>query len=91
MAIYIDDILVGFCIYELLDNGWAISHFGKCDNTFLNLYEYMMISVLRELNSRNYTFLNYEQDLGLPGLRASKSSSIPTKFLYKYTISSGTK
>jgi len=91
MAIYIDEILVGFCIYELLEKGWAISHFGKCDNTFLNLYEYMMTIVLRELNSRNYAFLNYEQDLGIPGLRESKSSSIPTKFLYKYTVSRGIK
>jgi uncharacterized protein len=86
LTISVGDKTVGFCIYELLNNNWSISHFGKSDISYKGSYEYMMIEVLRDLNYQNVKWLNYEQDLGIPGLRQSKLSSQPLRYLNKYTV-----
>ncbi len=86
MSIYNNDKFVAFCIYEILNAEWAISHFGKSDITIRNLYEFMMVEVLRDLHSQGIKWLNYEQDLGIPGLRQNKLSCKPSTFLKKYII-----
>jgi len=89
--IYAVGILIGgalgaFCIYEKLENQWSISHFGKADNTYKNMYEYLMNEVLIDVSNKGCTLLNYEQDLGIVGIRESKMSCKPIKFLSKYTV-----
>lgn len=88
IGVFVDKQLSAYCIYENLGKGWAISHFGKAINDFKSLYEFMMIGVLRDLHAQGVKLMNYEQDLGIPGLRHSKQNSKPVKFLKKYSISS---
>lgn len=86
LGVYINNRLEAYCIYEKLNNVWAISHFGKASREIKGAYEYLMVEVLRDLHKRNIAYLNYEQDLGIPGLKQSKLGNKPVKFLKKYII-----
>lgn len=88
VSLYVDSILVGFTIYEILSSEYAISHFAKADigyhramNDVLNWEE------AKILNSRDVKYFNWEQDLGILGLRESKEKYKPFFFLKKFIVS----
>lgn len=91
LGIYIDGIIKGFTITEISHNNVAIFHFTKADSSFKGIFEYIYQQIAQELFKKGSIFLNREQDLGLPGLRAAKKSWRPIKYLKKYTISPKTK
>lgn len=86
LGVFYNDKLVAFCIFELLPNGWGVTHYGKASQELRSLYEYLMSETLGYLLMRGRKWINYEQDLGIPGLRASKESQHPHHFLKKYII-----
>lgn len=86
IGIYYENRLVGFSINEVLQSEYAISHFAKADNFSAGLYAYLMKETATKIRDRGKIFLDYEQDLGLLGLRYSKNSFRPTTFLNKYII-----
>lgn len=80
-------ILVGFTMYEIFSDMYAISHFAKTDYFFngkatdiLNWEEAKM------LHSQGVKYFNWEQDLGIEGLRKSKLKYKPIFFLNKYFV-----
>jgi len=88
LSIYVNNILEGFTICEILSPSYAISHFAKANKTchraigdLLNFEEAKM------LNALGIKYLNWEQDLGMLGLRKSKEKYKPSFFLKKFTIS----
>lgn len=87
VGIFIDNHLAGFSISEVLEASYAILHFEKADATsFTGIYPYIIQETARELAARGCRYLNYEQDLGLPGLKKSKESYHPCQLLKKYTL-----
>jgi hypothetical protein len=83
----VDGKLTGFCIFEVIDN-YAVTHFGKADLRLKGAYEYLMVETLRLIRTKfGITYVNNEQDLGIPGLRQSKLSQHPVKYLEKYQVS----
>lgn len=86
IGVYIDDSLEGFVVGEKLHDGYAMLHFEKAKNTSrVGIYAYMMHSFAGILNEKGCKWINYEQDLGIPGLRKHKESLLPI-YLKKYTI-----
>jgi hypothetical protein len=86
-ALYIHDVLEGFCVWEPL-HGYAITHFGKANINLKGSYEFLMTQTLRDIYSRyGIDKVNNEQDLGIPGLRMSKQSQKPVGYLRKYQVS----
>lgn len=87
--ILIDGKIVGFSVNEILHNGYANCHFQKS----LLRFEYMDIFftnyVAKQLLEKGCRNINWEQDLGIPGLRHLKRSYHPVKYLKKYAIKSG--
>lgn len=86
VLIYIENSLVGFTIYEVLSPYYAISHFAKSDTE----YHYAISTMLnweesKELNKKGVKYVNWEQDLGILGLRQSKEKHKPS-FLFKKLI-----
>lgn len=81
-----DGHVVGFSINEVLDNEFAVCHFEKALKVHENIYTFLANEVARSLMAQGVRWINWEQDLGIPGLRASKSSYFPERFLKKYTI-----
>ncbi len=87
ISLYINNILAGFTAYEVLSNDFAISHFAKADigyhhaiNDILNWEE------AKALNAKGITYFNWEQDLGMQGLRYSKEKYKHSFFLKKFIV-----
>ena len=87
LSLHVDDKLIGFTMYEMLQNNYSISHFIKSDvehhrgiNDILNWEE------AKELHCNKVKYHNWEQDLGLKGLRYSKEKYSPSFFMKKFTV-----
>ncbi len=82
--IYVNHIPSAFTLGEPLTNDTFDVHFEKADDSIDGIYPMINKTfVANEL--QNYTYVNREEDLGLPGLRKSKMSYVPD-ILYKKGI-----
>lgn len=79
--------LIGFSINEILTPGYAIAHFEKAIKIHKYFNAYMVQQVAQMMENFGAKKVNWEQDLGLPGLRRSKSNYCPTEMLNKYQVS----
>ncbi len=87
VEIEVDGEIKAFSINEVLKNGYGICHFEKALKVHHeNIYTFLSAEVASILKQHGCNFINWEQDLGLEGLRRSKSSFHPVKMLKKYTI-----
>jgi hypothetical protein len=87
LGIYVDDIMVAFSIYEKRGD-YAVGHFEKAVKTHSGLYAHLKHSTAHNLHQQTVKYINYEQDLGIEGLRKSKLLLHPESFLKKFTVSS---
>ncbi len=85
-CLYYQRVPIGYAINELLEDGHAISHFTKTDTTFSGITAYLVKSYSEMIVSQSHRYLNCEQDLGVEGLRISKSSFQPCHFMKKYIV-----
>jgi hypothetical protein len=81
-----DNKIVAFSINEILSNNFAICHFEKADMIHPEVYTYLVNEVAKELQKHNCWQANWEQDLGIPGLRQSKKSFQPIYMFNKYFL-----
>lgn len=87
VSLYVDGVLVGFTIYEIISPDYAISHFAKA-----NIKHHRAISDIlnweesKILNTLGIKYFNWEQDLGIPSLRKSKEKYKPDFLLKKVII-----
>lgn len=87
IGLYDNVQLVGFVISELGKNDYAIGHFEKALATkYHGIYPYLNQNLAIALMEKAYKYLNFEQDLGIEGLRRSKEQMNPIFYLKKYTI-----
>ncbi len=86
LGLYIDNEMVGYSFFSLLNGGFALCQFSKADTKFSGIYEYLMRESASFLVTKGYTKLNYEEDLGIEGLRQAKLSYKPLSFLEKYDV-----
>jgi len=70
---------------ELNEDTFAL-HFVKALTEYKGIYQYIFNSIAGVL-PKKYTYLNFEQDLGVEALRHSKESYMPVKKLLKYRVS----
>lgn len=85
------DRLVAFSVWEgLRDGEYALIHFQKADRAYSGLSSWQAHELGRLLHSRGFRLINFEQDLGIPGLREYKRSLQPCRYLRKYTIAERT-
>ena len=85
-VVQLDANICGFSINEVIDNRFAICHFEKDVSGIDGMATYIAYEAIRELNRRGCQFVNWEQDLGLPGLRQAKETWHPDSYLRKYNI-----
>ena len=84
--LFIDGQICGFSINEVLDNGYAICHFEKVLKKHPHLSSYFVREIACELHRRGCVKVNWEQDLGIEGLRQVKMNYHPCKLLKKYSV-----
>lgn len=88
LGVYIEEGLVGFSFYEILGKGFALSHFEKADAASLvGIYPFIMQKTAEFLSERGVKYINFEQDLGISGLKEAKKDYAPVSFLKKYIVS----
>lgn len=86
VATFIGDDLAGFSVNELAGSGYGLIHFEKADSGYTGIYAQLMQQMARLMEQRGCRYINYEQDLGIAGLRKGKSSYIPSHYLKKYVL-----
>lgn len=87
LGIYFNDRLIAFSINELAQNSYTVIDFEKADTAFIGLYQYLKQQSAKQFLKLGYHYINYEQDLGIEGLRKAKQSWGPFSYLKKYKIS----
>lgn len=87
VGLYIKGKLAGFSFNELIKDKFVMSHFEKADKNITGIYQYLDYKICQKLNEIGYQYYNWQQDLGIDGLRKSKQAANPIGFIKKYTIS----
>jgi len=77
IAIYVEASLVAYSIYSRLNKDVFTIHFEKADYNYRGIAQVINWETAKALNKR-CTYINREQDLGVPGLRKAKLSYEPT-------------
>lgn len=85
LGIYIDDVMVAYAIYEVRGE-YAMGHFMKASRAHQGLYDFLKHTTATDMHQHGAKYINYEQDLGIEGLRKSKLLLRPETFLKKYTV-----
>ncbi|AIT81431.1 phosphatidylglycerol lysyltransferase domain-containing protein [Novosphingobium pentaromativorans] len=73
----------GFLLASPLPDGSMAVHFAKATRIFPALYPWMFSQFASRCGRPR---LNFEQDLGLPGLRQAKRALDPLRMLHKYRV-----
>ncbi|MFH1238628.1 MAG: phosphatidylglycerol lysyltransferase domain-containing protein, partial [bacterium] len=83
--IEVDKKIVAFSLGEKLNKNTAVIHFEKVDEDYQELAA-VINQEYAAAECGNYQYINREEDLGEPGLRASKLSYHPAYLVDKYYI-----
>lgn len=85
-GVLLEGEMIAFSIDEILPNKNALSHFIKADLAYKGIYEFLNREISRYLMDQGVEFWNWEQDLGIEGLRQAKKSYRPAKYFKKYKV-----
>lgn len=88
-GIYLDGRLVAFDITALDGRQCGNLLFTKGDLELKGIYSVLRHEVAKRLRQVGCRQINFEQDLGLPGLRLSKRSFRPVAYLKKFRVRRG--
>ncbi len=86
VGVYVDKALAAYCISELVHARFACGLFEHVDTTYHGITPYLRNRLAVRLKEKGCEWLNFQQDLGLPGLRTSKKRYRPAFFLKKFVI-----
>jgi hypothetical protein len=87
IQVFLDEECVAFSINEIVQMDYAICHFQKSILTYGHIDVFLSNLVAKELKHFGCKYVNWEQDLGIPGLRELKQSYVQEFFLKKYSVS----
>ncbi len=76
----------GFSLFEKVHLSYSVVHFLKADVSHHGIFEFLMNQTAIELQKMACRYINFEQDLGNPGLRKTKTLHRPKHYLKKYNI-----
>lgn len=85
-GLFDNEKLIGFSINELTHEKHGVIHFEKADIHYVGIFQYLKQVTAHYLDNVGYKYINYEQDLGIEGLRKAKQSYHPISHLKKYSI-----
>ena len=86
LILRVSNVPMGFSIVEKISTKFAIYHFQKTLLDISNLDIYLTINQAQSLANEGVKYINWEQDLGIPGLRILKKSYYPSDLLRKFSI-----
>lgn len=80
-----DDAIVGFCINEIVGDT-LFTHIEKADRRCKGAYQMLVNQGAIAFAQDSVSFINREEDMGDPGLRAAKESYHPMALLKKFIV-----
>ena len=83
--IFVNQQAEGFTIGEWISNDCYVVHFSKANRTIKGLYQYLYQDLAQSIEG-TCSWINLEQDLGIPALRQSKHSYQPDRLLVKWRV-----
>jgi len=83
-ALRVEGKIEAFSVGELLNPDMAVIHIEKANIEYQGIYA-MINQQFAAHCWNNVTYINREEDMGLPGLRKAKLSYNPVKMIKKYT------
>jgi len=87
VGLVLDGELIAFHVSALPNGEYANGLFEKANVKYAGVYQVLMHEVAKSLIKNGKQYLNYEQDLGIEGLRKSKMAFDPSHFLKKFSVS----
>lgn len=84
--VLVKEKIAAFSIDEILSDNFALSHFFKADFRIKGVSEFLNCQTADFLHKEGIKYWNWEQDLGIEGLRKNKERYKPIKYLNKYTV-----
>ncbi|OGC56880.1 hypothetical protein A2425_00700 [candidate division WWE3 bacterium RIFOXYC1_FULL_42_17] len=87
LGLYVENKFIAFTFNEIVTPQVAMGHFGLADNNYAHSSYFIEYETSKYFHARGIPTLNHEQDTGILGLRTTKMTYVPVKFLKKYTIS----
>lgn len=85
MVVYVNNKLSALMIGEKLSEDSGVIHVEKADKKIKGLYNFLK-KAFTETYFSKLKYVNWEQDLGLPGLRKVKTEYVPYKQETKFSI-----
>lgn len=87
VSLYKNNQLIGFTAYEIISEDYAVAHFSKANTKHHSaIYDILNWEEAKSLKTKGIKYYNWEQDLGIPGLRESKKKYKPCHFLKKFIV-----
>ena len=86
LGAFLGSELVAFTINEVVHDGFCMSHFGKALPRYRGLCDFFEHETAKVMQRLGCDRMNFQQDLGLPGLRAYKRGWQPAGYLKKFTL-----
>jgi hypothetical protein len=86
LGAFMDGQLEGFTINEVIHDDHYMGHFGKTNPDRSGLTVVLESETAKVMQSHGCRFMNYQQDLGLDGLKRHKASWHPTAHLKKFKL-----
>ena len=87
IAVIIQNKIESFTLFTVNESKkLANLHHTKCSYEQRNIFDFTIYAAASKLKTEDIDFINFEQDLGIMGLREHKTGLRPVKFLKKYTV-----
>lgn len=85
-GVFIGGRLCAFSLGEVVQARYGMLHFEKAATRYTGLFEFLRQQTAIALAAQGCEYLNYQQDLGIEGIRRMKKSYHPVEVLRKYSI-----
>ena len=86
VGVFVNEKMVGYAMYSFHRDDYAVNLFIKGDSSCKGIYEFLIQQSAVILTDKGYKFMNYQEDMGIEGLRRAKLAYRPTGYLRKYFI-----
>lgn len=86
IVVYIDDVLVGFAFGSKVSDDYFDGMIEKGDVKYKEIYKVLNKELIRLCCTKDIKYVNFEEDLGVEGLRKSKLMYNPIYLLKKYKV-----
>jgi hypothetical protein len=83
--VYADQVPAGFIIGEWSSKDYYTAHFSKAIHSIKGIYQYLFQELAHSLEG-TCSWINLEQDLGIPAIRHSKLSYQPDMLIKKWRV-----